>query len=74
MPRKFDIPKAPNASAGLIWLAILILGTGGAMAAFFHQNETDPDAMSKVLLVSTTAIIGAGICLIAASSRWWLKR
>ena len=74
MPRKFDIPKAPNASAGLVWLAVLLLGTGGAMAWFFHQNETDPNAMSKVLLVSMAAVIGAGICLIAATSRWWLKR
>jgi CHASE2 domain-containing sensor protein len=74
MARRFDTPKAPNSVAALFWLALVILGVGGVVIYFLLQDQTDPDTRRRALLTGMCAIVGAGICLIAASSRWWMKR
>lgn len=74
MARRFDTPKAPSAASALFWIALAILGVGGVVIYFLMQDQTDPDTRRRVLMTGMCSIIGAGICLIAASSRWWMKR
>lgn len=73
MSRRFDVPKPPNSAAALFWLALGILALGGVIIYFLMQDQTDPDSRKRILLTGMCAIVGAGICLIAASSRWWMK-
>jgi hypothetical protein len=65
--------KPPNAVRGLWWLAFLIVLAGGLLAYNFSLNEIDPSSkrlMGQTIMVTTVL---AGICLIAATAKWWLR-
>lgn len=66
--------KAPNPTAWLWWLALLIAAGAAAMVYGFSQDVGNPDAAQSIRTVIMLAVIGSGICIIAATSRWWLHR
>ncbi len=72
--RQPDIPKKPNLTGWLWWLAILIAIVGGAVCYMLSLDTMNPDVRQKMMLVATVATIGVGICIIAATSHWWMHR
>lgn len=61
-------------TAWLWWLSLLI-ATAAVLIIYFIQN--DPaifDARQKISTVILGAAILIGICIISATSHWWLKR
>jgi CHASE2 domain-containing sensor protein len=72
--RQPDIPKKPNHTGWLWWLAFLIAGAGGLACYLMSQNSMNPDMRQQMMLVATIATIGIGVCVIAATAHWWMHR
>ena len=67
--------RPPNATRGLWWSAFFILVGGAALAYVVSiQDPFDPITRQHVRLIMAAAVLGAGICVIAATSRWWMRR
>ena len=71
---RFDLPKRPNATGWLWWVALLIAIVGGVVVYFVRQDPLDPLQQTKLMLTITICTIGVGICVIAATSRFWMSR
>ena len=66
--------RIPSLHAWLWWLAVLIAGTGGAIAYLFRLNTLNASSLTHSnLAIAITAIL-SGICVICATSGWWLRR
>lgn len=73
--RQPDIPRKPNLTGWLWWLALLIAATGGAVCYMLSRNHpANPDMMQQMMLTAMVCVIGIGLCIIAATSRWWMQR
>ena len=46
----------------------------GALVYFFHRDTGNINAREHINLTIMLAAIGIGICVISATSQWWLKR
>lgn len=67
--------RPPNTARGLWWTAFLVLIGGAALAYMTHrQDPFDPTTQQHVRLILAVAALGAGLCVIAATARWWLRR
>lgn len=63
-----------NQSRGLWWAALVILLLSGGMVYFVRLfTPLDPSTDHTVRLIVATGVLGAGICVIAATARWWMK-
>ena len=72
--RQPDVPKKPNITGWLWWLALLIAIVGGVVCYLVSRDTMNPDMRQTMMLVATVAIIGMGVCVIAATSHWWMHR
>lgn len=72
--RQPDLPKKPSLTGWLWWLAILIAIVGGIVCYFLKQNVVNPDMQKQIMLTATATVIGVGVCVIAATSHWWMHR
>lgn len=72
--RRPDLPKRPNTTGWLWWVALLIAMVGGVVCYFIKQDVFDPSAQAKLMLTATCSAIGIGICVIAATSHFWMHR
>jgi len=61
-------------SSWLWWLALLILLSGSGIAYWFHQQPANPAASQWFRLIVSFTAVGVGICIIAATADWWLRR
>lgn len=69
------VMRPPNAARGLWWSAFLILLGGAALAYVASmQDPFDPTTRQHVRLIMAAAVLSSGICVIAATSRWWMRR
>lgn len=59
--------------SGLVWLALMILAIGGALAYLLYTDTADPNAEQVIVLLLAITITAAGICLICATADWWIK-
>ena len=64
----------PRYVTGFFWIALFLLFIGGAAAFLLSLDKTNMAAHLSVRL--TLLLTGAGVvlCLICATSDWWLKR
>ena len=67
--------NVPSLTAWLWWLTLLILITGGAVYYLFRVSNGSGAEMKQAesLTIAVTSIL-AGICVISATSNWWMKR
>ena len=66
--------RLPSLHAWLWWLAVLIAGTGGAIAYLFRLNTLNSSALAHSnMAIAITAIL-SGICVICATAGRWLGR
>lgn len=72
--RQPDVPKKPNITGWLWWLAFLIAAIGGLVCYLISQDPVNPDMRRNMMLVATISTIGAGVCVIAATAHWWTHR
>lgn len=72
--RQPDVPKKPNVTGWLWWLAFLIAAVGGTICYFLSKDTVNPDMQRQMMLVAMLTIVGVGICIIAATSHWWMHR
>lgn len=73
MPR-LSMKKQHHPTAWLWWLALFIVLVGGSFCYIFSLRLPDPQARTLLGYAAMFTVIGAGVCLICASSSWWLKR
>lgn len=67
--------RHPALTAWLWWTALLVLLTGGAIAYLLRLDPmSNPEALSQSNLILAFTGVTAGICVIAATSKWWLSR
>lgn len=72
--RKPDLPRKPNTTGWLWWVALLIAVIGGVIGYYQYHNAIDPTARAHMMLTAVFCTIGIGICIIAATSRFWMHR
>jgi hypothetical protein len=57
------------------WWAVMIAIVGGAAAYYLHISAgVDPANASPVRLVLAVTVVLVGICIVIASSKWWIHR
>jgi hypothetical protein len=61
-------------AAGLWWTAILVAVIGGAITYALSLDRFTPGFRVRMSVSLMITILGAGICVIAATANWWLKR
>ena len=66
--------RPPALTAWLWWTALLVLVTGGAIYYILRLDTMNTEAMAQGNLVLAFTGVVAGICVIAATSKWWLSR
>jgi len=66
--------KGPNHTGWLWWLALFIALIAGVAVYFIEQDPGYIDAAEMVNKVIMFAVIAIGICIISATSHWWLRR
>jgi len=58
----------------LWWLACLIAATAGTLIYFIQQDAGNISAREQINLVLLISSVLVGICIISATSHWWMKR
>ncbi len=67
--------KPFNPTRWLWWTAFWILVIGLGLAYLMFYTTPSPRTITEgVRLVALCSVVGAGICIISATSHWWLKR
>lgn len=61
-------------TAGLWWTAVLIAVIGGAVSYALSLDRFTPGYRERMGVGLMITVLGAGICVIAATANWWLKR
>lgn len=65
----------PSTRTGwLWWLAGLITAIAGALIYFIQQDAGNIAAREQINLVLLISSVLVGICIISATSHWWMKR
>lgn len=58
-----------------LWWAILITLIGGAASYYMHISAgVDPASQGPVRVVIAITVLLVGVCLVIATSRWWIHR
>jgi len=66
--------KKYRPKAWLWWLALFFLLIGGALIYMFSLRLPEPTARTFMGLSMVATIVVVGLCLISASSDWWMRR
>jgi hypothetical protein len=74
MAVRTDMPREPRPTAWLYWLAFLIAAGAAGLVYFLRQEPPDTQVRQEILVVIMLGTILTGVCLIAATSRWWMRR
>ena len=53
---------------------MIVLLFGGVLAYALSLQKADPSAQMAMRLTVALTVLISGLCLICASSRWWLAR
>ncbi len=61
-------------TAWLWWLAILIAIIGAAVAYMLRMNVINERALAWSNLAIAATVSLAGVCVISATSGWWMRR
>jgi hypothetical protein len=70
-----DMHRQPQSlTAWLWWLAFLIAVVGGAAAYMLRLNTMRASSVSMSNLVIAVTVSLSGICIICATSGWWMRR
>ena len=70
-----DMHRRPHSlTAWLWWLAVLIAVVGGGVAYLLRLNAMDSRALGWSNLIIAVSVSLSGICVICATSGWWLRR
>lgn len=65
----------PSLTSWLWWLSLLILITGGAIYYLFRMNTAGGQhTMQAANLTAAVSLVLAGVCIISATSNWWMRR
>jgi hypothetical protein len=59
---------------GLWWMAFTLAVIGGSVTFVLSLDRMNPSAHANAALGLTFTIIAVGICIICATSDWWMKR
>ena len=59
---------------GFFWIALLILFVGSAVAFLLSLDKTNTAAHLTIRITLLLTVSGAVLCVICATSDWWLKR
>ncbi len=65
---------APSLTAWLWWLALFLLASGAASAYLFHLRVPEPGALRAARLSIAVASVLAGVCVISATAKSWMRR
>ena len=59
-----------------LWWAALLIGAVGAGLAVLRTNmgSVDPSIHEQVRFIVALTVLAVGICIISATSRWWMSR
>jgi len=66
-------PKPSAPTAGLWWFALLILLAGGLVIYLLSLDPLAHGTRAHIAITAMFTIIGAGLCVIGATSQWWLR-
>lgn len=67
--------KRVHPNRWLWWAAFYALALGAGMVCLMYYTAPGPRALTpEMRLVATVAVVAAGICVISATSHWWLRR
>jgi hypothetical protein len=66
--------KSLNRTAWLWWMALVIASIAGLSIYFVLQDPLIHDTQQKINSILFGAGTLIGICIISATSQWWLKR
>ena len=73
MNRKHVMGRRHNATRELLtWAFVIIIG-GGLLAWFFSTQGENLESQRHMLITIAVTVLTAGILLISASAKWWLK-
>ena len=61
-------------TAWLWWLAFLIAVIGGAIAYILRLNVINEQSIGWSNLMIAATVTLTGICIICATSGWWMRR
>jgi|GEM_PF-1107591 len=67
--------RHPWGLPGFLWtLALLIVAAGGSLALVLHPDVGIRYSRATLHFVVAATAVLAGLCVIAATANWWLRR
>jgi hypothetical protein len=59
----------------LWWTALVVAVVGASLTVLMiHESSSDPVTYAKARIIILVTIMAAGVCVISATSRWWMSR
>jgi len=65
------IPPPPNGTRWLWWTALLI-GVVAAVSVYLVRRDIESQSTGNMIIL--IAVVAIGICVISATSQWWVRR
>lgn len=66
--------KRPNPTLWLWWLALIIAAVAAGVVYSLQSDVGDPQAQQNASAVILFAVVAIGLCIISATSHWWVHR
>jgi hypothetical protein len=66
--------KSPKPTRWLWWMAVVITIAAAVMVYFINRDTGNIDSREQIQRVIMFAVVAVGICVISATSQWWIKR
>jgi len=66
--------KRPSPTRWLWWLALIIAVVASGVVYSLQRDIGDPDAQQNASTVILFAVVAIGLCIISATSHWWVHR
>jgi hypothetical protein len=61
-------------AGGLWWIAFALSLVGGSITYMLSLDRTSPASHANAGLSLTITVVAVGICIICATSDWWMRR
>ncbi len=61
-------------AGGLWWIAFALALVGGTITYVLSLDKMNPIARSNAAMGLTFTVVAVGICIICATSDWWMRR
>ena len=71
MALKYPKPSAPT--AGLWWAAVVILIIGGLVVYLLSLDPLARNVQTHIGMTMVITVVGSGLCVIGATSQWWMR-